>query len=321
MQHKPWRITIDTNPDQCNLKCTMCDTHSIYNQNNIKRQRMDPSILDNLIQQATQAGVKEIIPSTMGEPLLYPHFDKFIIGLQGTSTKLNLTTNGTFPKKGAEIWADQLLPITTDTKISINGISPDKNEAIMIQANTLEALENIKCYLAIRDEVRETCEHQPTVTLQVTFMKNSLSGIKEVIEFAIKHHVDRVKGHHLWVTHPELEKEDLRHPDNKDIWNDFIDEISPFNQYIKLENFTKLSENSSIPESYHCPFLGNELWIDHSGKYNVCCAPSEQRKSLGDFGGVSEIPIDKVFSSEAYQELMNKYKSHELCQNCLLRKP
>ncbi len=28
----PWRITIDTNPDQCNLNCIMCDTHSIYNE-------------------------------------------------------------------------------------------------------------------------------------------------------------------------------------------------------------------------------------------------------------------------------------------------
>ena len=31
--NKPYRITIDTNPDQCNLNCIMCDTHSIYNKN------------------------------------------------------------------------------------------------------------------------------------------------------------------------------------------------------------------------------------------------------------------------------------------------
>lgn len=26
------RITIDTNPDTCNFKCKMCDTHGIYNE-------------------------------------------------------------------------------------------------------------------------------------------------------------------------------------------------------------------------------------------------------------------------------------------------
>ncbi len=25
----PWRITFDTNPDNCNLKCIMCEEHSI----------------------------------------------------------------------------------------------------------------------------------------------------------------------------------------------------------------------------------------------------------------------------------------------------
>ncbi len=26
----PWRITFDTNPDDCNLSCIMCEDHSPY---------------------------------------------------------------------------------------------------------------------------------------------------------------------------------------------------------------------------------------------------------------------------------------------------
>ena len=26
----PWRITFDTNPDDCNLHCIMCEDHSPY---------------------------------------------------------------------------------------------------------------------------------------------------------------------------------------------------------------------------------------------------------------------------------------------------
>lgn len=28
----PWRITFDTNPDDCNLRCMMCEEHSIYSK-------------------------------------------------------------------------------------------------------------------------------------------------------------------------------------------------------------------------------------------------------------------------------------------------
>jgi len=70
------------------------------------------------LRETIDAGVEEIIPSIMGGPLLYPYFDKFIEKLtpSSTKTKLNLTTNGTFPKKGIETWARLLLPITSDTK-------------------------------------------------------------------------------------------------------------------------------------------------------------------------------------------------------------
>ncbi len=322
MKH-PWRITIDTNPDQCNLNCIMCDTHSIYNKSKIKRQRMPKERLKSILKEAVDVGVKEIIPSTMGEPLLYPYFGLFVDYITDSNTKLNLTTNGTFPKKGVEDWANILLPITSDTKISINGVSESINKKVMIGADTQESLNSIKTYLSVRDEIRKKQpNHKPTVTLQVTFMKGHLKGIKEVIEFAIEHQVDRVKGHHLWVTHPELITEDLRHSENKGIWNDFIKEIAPYQQQIKLENFVKLSEEiSTIPEHYHCPFLNKELWIDCSGNYNVCCAPSDKRQSLGDFGNISKISISDIFNQENYQNLVQNYKNKPLCQNCLLRKP
>jgi molybdenum cofactor biosynthesis enzyme MoaA len=46
-------------------------------------------------------GLREIIPSTMGEPLLYEHFEEILDALRQHGVKLNLTTNGTFPRLGA----------------------------------------------------------------------------------------------------------------------------------------------------------------------------------------------------------------------------
>jgi hypothetical protein len=39
----PWRITFDTNPDDCNLHCIMCEEHSPYSD--LQAERSDAWIL------------------------------------------------------------------------------------------------------------------------------------------------------------------------------------------------------------------------------------------------------------------------------------
>ncbi|MDX1319603.1 MAG: hypothetical protein R3207_05450, partial [Oceanospirillum sp.] len=78
MEHKFWRITLDTNPDFCNLHCVMCEDHSPYADSREERKRagllrplMDVGLLERIVREAAAMGIREIIPSTMGEPLLY----------------------------------------------------------------------------------------------------------------------------------------------------------------------------------------------------------------------------------------------------------
>ena len=55
-----------------------------------------------VMEESRGTGLREIIPSTMGEPLLYRHFDEILDMCAEYGVKLNLTTNGTFPRRGAE---------------------------------------------------------------------------------------------------------------------------------------------------------------------------------------------------------------------------
>lgn len=319
----PARITIDTNPDICNLKCIMCDTHSIHNKDfTITRKSMSRELLQKSLDEAIDLGVKEIIPSTMGEPLLYPHFEFFIEKLKHSQTKLNLTTNSTFPKYGVEIWTEKLLPILSDIKISFNSLRPEVNEKIMLKANTKMSLKNIK-YFAEQKEIykKKYDSIYPTVTLQVTFLKSNLPYLKEVIEFAIEHNIERVKGHHLWITHEEVREESLKNsPEKIEKWNAFIDKIKKYRDKIKLENFTKIETTSNEQGDLSCPFLGKELWIDYNGDFNICCAPSYERKKLGYWGNIENIDIGDVFVSKSYRELLKTYKEKEVCQRCPLMK-
>lgn len=95
---------------------------------------------------------------------------------------------------------------------------------------------------------------------------------------------------------------------------------------IKLENFFELDENSGTstihPQSV-CPFLGKEAWINHSGRFDPCCAPDQERLSLGSFGTVQnpDENLMKIWTSQTYKNLVENYTLYPLCQNCNMRKP
>ena len=155
----PWRITFDTNPDYCNYACIMCECFSPYSKvkddkkaNGIKPKIMPIQTIRKVIQEAAGTPLREIIPSTMGEPLMYKNFDEIITICHEFGLKLNLTTNGSFPIKGAKKWSELLVPILSDIKISWNGATKEVHEKIMIGSKWESVTENLKIFLAERDK-------------------------------------------------------------------------------------------------------------------------------------------------------------------------
>ena len=49
--------------------------------------------------------------------------------------------------------------------------------------------------------------------------------------------------------------------------------------------------------------MGQEAWVAAAGRFNPCCAPDALRRTLGDFGNVSQESLYHIWQSEAYQEL------------------
>jgi MoaA/NifB/PqqE/SkfB family radical SAM enzyme len=316
--NRPWRITIDTNPDQCNLNCIMCDTHSIYNtEHKEPRKPMEKLLLEKSIDDSLKIGVKEIIPSTMGEPLMYKDFNVFVEKLTNTEVKLNLTTNGTFPIYGVEGWAKKLLPVLSDIKISINSLNPKVNEKIMPNDHTFNKIEAIKNFSKLRNDLNP----KVTITLQVTFLESNLEELEELIIFAIENKLDRVKGHQLWITFDEINDESLQKDKTSIIrWNKFIDSVQKYRSKITLSNFKKIKlQENEINEKGDCPFLGHELWIDQEGTFNICCAPSNKRTALGTWGNIQNRTIDDMFNSKQYNNILQNYKSQSICKTCSLR--
>ncbi len=334
----PWRVTFDTNPDDCNLHCIMCEEHSEFSTLQLKRRldgkpprRMDISLIRKIVEEASRHGLREIIPSTMGEPLLYHDFEEIIALCKEYHVKLNLTTNGTFPRRSVSEWAQLIAPVASDVKISWNGSTRETAESIMKGARFERILQNVKEFVRIRDEIASQGGNRCRVSFQLTFLESNLHELPDIVQLAAELGVDRVKGHHLWVHFKEIEQLSLRrNPESIEKWNQTVQlavqaaEIHrlPSGERVLLENIFPLDPTSDeISHNAECPFLGKEAWVSAEGRFNPCCAPDALRRTLGELGNLNETKLMDIWTGDEYGQLKTNYLTRSLCRGCNMRRP
>jgi len=336
----PWRITFDTNPDTCNLRCIMCEEHSPLSSSQAARKAagqprrvMSIELVRRIIAEAVPYGLREVIPSTMGEPLLFEHFDEIIDLCAQHGVKLNLTTNGTFPGRGARAWAERIVPVTSDVKISWNGATRETQEQVMLGARWDVVLENVRAFIAIRDAHAASGGDRCRVTFQLTFLETNVGELADIVRLAIDLGVDRVKGHHLWAHFDGIKRLSMRRDrDSVRRWNGAVIEARAAaaertlsnGKHVLLENIFPLSEavgENDVAPGGPCPFLGQEAWVSAEGRFDPCCAPDAQRRTLGDFGNLHEHGLLEIWRSDPYKQLVTSYRTRALCLGCNMRKP
>lgn len=336
----PWRITFDTNPDDCNFRCLMCEEHSPFNTarrgEQRHKRRMPVELIEKIVAEAAPLGLREIIPSTMGEPLLYDDFEAILKLCQRYQVKLNLTTNGSFPKHhgkgGVDYWAERIVPVTSDVKFSWNGACAETQEKIMLGARWDKALRNLRRFIQARDAHAAAGGDYCRVTFQLTFLETNVAELTDIVKLAARLGVDRVKGHHLWTHFPQIEGLSMRR-DAAAIarWNRAAraaeqaarDFPLPNGKPVTLENIHPLDPNANtdLAPGGDCPFLGREAWVNTQGRFDPCCAPDTQRRTLGDFGNLRETRLTAIWHGEAYRQLLADYRQRPLCVGCNMRKP
>lgn len=310
----------------------MCEEHSVLGKGAIGKRVMDRKLLSHVFANLEGKDVKEIIPSTMGEPLLYPHFEELVSSTQSIGARLNLTTNGTWHKRGAVGWAEYLLPICSDIKISMNGACSKVNESIMTGIDHEKQLADLNKLLEIRDEMGLT--NSVSVTIQATFMESNISEMPALVRLAAELGVDRFKGHHMFITWPELASQSLlMDKESRDRWNATVESMmieakghySRAGKPLKLENVhpipTDTTGNGPDP-SWGCPFIGREAWVSWDGQFNVCCCPDPIRRGFGYFGHIGAgVSLMDLWGSPKYAGFVEGWGSYPQCATCNMRRP
>jgi pyruvate-formate lyase-activating enzyme len=141
-------------------------------------------LIREVVAETAADGLREIIPSTMGEPLLYEGFEEIIDLCHEYGVKLNLTTNGTFPAAARGRGRSASCPVTSDVKISWNGATAETHEAIMVGTRWEEVLANARTFIAVRDAHAAAGGNRCRVTFQLTFLESNVGELADIVRLA-----------------------------------------------------------------------------------------------------------------------------------------
>lgn len=273
------RITLLTNPDVCNLHCPLCFLNQrkmtfakisgIAGEMNFDVARAAIEKYSAVVDECGKRVLREVIPSTMGEPLLYSHFEELLTLCETYKIPLNLTTNGTFPGKwGLDAGMERLLASCIDIKVS------------SLSSECLGCWkQNVERLLAVRKCMSNS--QCATVTIQVTLHKKNLMMIPELIAWASVAGIERIKWNSavfLSGTPSALREEfELDRP-LEELQKYILDCCEMCGSKIRNEGslftFPNGKSNFSLKNGT-CPFA-DELWILPDGSEQHC--PSPERR-------------------------------------------
>ena len=189
------RVTLLTNPDVCNLHCPLCFLNQRAFAFGLGEMPFEVAraVIEKYAADRDASGkrlLREVIPSTMGEPLLYSHFDELLKLCDSLGLPLNLTTNGTFPGKwGSDVAMEKLLCACSDIKVSYLA-----SEQFDGWKTNVEKLVRVRDRLRMDAESAETAESKvATISLQVTLHKKNLQEVPEIVSWVSAIGIDRVK--------------------------------------------------------------------------------------------------------------------------------
>ena len=177
------RITLLTNPDLCNLHCPLCFLNQRAHATCYGEMPFDvaKAAVERYASKCDEQGrrvLQEVIPSTMGEPLLYSKFSDLLQFCRTLGIPMNITTNGSFPGVwGSEAYLKELLEACSDIKVSLLS-----SEGGGIDFEYWCA--NVRRLLECRHDLQKTGARVSTVSLQVTLHGENVSDEKSALEWA-----------------------------------------------------------------------------------------------------------------------------------------
>jgi MoaA/NifB/PqqE/SkfB family radical SAM enzyme len=277
------------------------------------------------------AALREVIPSTMGEPLLWGGLDALLDACAAAGLALNLTTNGTWPGRGPRAWGERLWPVARDVKVSWNGATAATAEALMPGLDFAAAVEGVREVAAARDREAARSGRRGTLSFQVTAQAGNVDELADVVRLAARLGVDRVRLNQLQPWIPALLPRALtRSAAGLRRWNEAAAAVRaaarearlPGGALVEVQHAGDLAPDPAAPAPPGpCPFVGREAWLLPDGRLAPCPHPAAWRGELGDFGSAAAAPLAALWAAAPLAAFAAAHESHPVCAACPFRRP
>ena len=248
------------------------------------------------IENALKEGLREVIPSTMGEPLLYSHFAELLELCEASGVPLNLTTNGSFPGEwGTDGGMRRLLRACSDIKVSCMGFDEDVFSEMMPSGDFSQWKSNVERLVSLARAERAAAGADPvsTISLQVTLHKKfapDAGAVHSILHWTQSIGIDRIKWNpavFLSSAPDELVRQYALEPDEIQALKS---QLVQFAKSCKVRCEGSLffepslaAQEPCVEGSISCPF-DDELWVLPDGNVQHC--PNPERRY-----GNSESPM------------------------------
>lgn len=288
----PVKLTLQTT-DRCNLDCPHCQIPRAE-----KRPSMPEAVLDRVIAELFPTLV-ELHPTNLGEPFLWPHFERLCAEMSCHGVLLDLTTNGTLLDERRLGW---ILPVARDVKVSFDGSTPETFERLRRGASFTEVCANVRRLASLTEP--------GTVALQMTIMRSNCRELSTLIRLAAELGVQRVKAYHMFSFRPDLDHESIA--GETTLWQQVLDESLSVAKTVGVDVQCAEPDGSiSDVTSTACHLPWHEAWIDLDGAVLPCHSHG------GDAAGnILDAPFSEAWNGPLYRKIRAGFERERPTWHC-----
>lgn len=297
-------IEVEISPSgACNHRCIFCAVDYIGYQPDF----LDKDVILHNMQIMGQKGLKSVICSGEGEPLLNTELPDIATGIKSYGIDVAMSSNGVlFTKEMADYCLDAF------TWIRFSVASFEGNSYDQIQCGQKGDLEKVKTNLSDAVEIKKKKNARTTLGVQCLLMPQNMHQIvsmaRELKEIGVDYFTIKPYSQHL-------------HSHNKMVidYSEMLEleqELCKFQSeqyavYFRANAMNKTHKEKCYQECYGMPFMthidakGN-VWpcVAHIGKIEYC------------FGNIYEKSFDEIWEGEMRQNIIKLLKQQDINKIC-----
>jgi MoaA/NifB/PqqE/SkfB family radical SAM enzyme len=331
----PARVTLELTAD-CNLRCPHCE----FTPPRAWKDKHDPKrILHVSIEDVRRFAeevfphIQEVVPSVVGEPMMYPHWDEFLALCAEYGVFVEMYTNGTYLDEST---LPKLLPATAKIIISMDGASRATFNELRRPSDFDDILRRLRAVAQWRAQLRD--EQRPSVKVHSVLTLHWVDELEEMVRLVKDHAIDGLSVGHLvayndhWERfHPSREPErtdralraaaaeaarlgvDVQLPRLFGSGEDVSHRAPP--AFPLVAKVAELPRPPKPQRRYWCKYLWRELFITLGGVVSPCCGL--RRPDVGSLHTARD--LKSLFASPvlaAMREGMVSGELHPACAQC-----